>query len=267
MFSKYKSLIILLILLFVIPLVGWWVSQTFLLDTKAKEFTTTILNGLWTAYFALVFLGISTILKWISERERKHYNSLVILATQLNEMMGIIKDNIYSMEGFSETIEKGNISWNKIRSITIDKTHLENLFDIDLINKVFTFYINVRKINDDIENLQGGYNEIKDAYIQKYITIDDYIQNAKEVVKNIKQIQDFNEDLFEQVKSLLTRIQIQINKDIPISQIILEKMIYISGNKITIKEFEEEKAILERELDESSRESQEHIERVTKKER
>jgi hypothetical protein len=265
MFAKNKFIYLLLIFLILLAIVGLWTTQIPQFINQNKDFTITVLNGFWTGFFALLFLGISSLVQKITKREGQHYNSLVNLGTQLNEMIGVIKDNIYVMSGFKSVIVLGNIHWGNLKPIFIDKTHYENLYDIDLINEVFSFFYQVRKINDDLENLQKGYNDLKNAYIQKQITVEHYVENAKLVAVHMEVIEVFLEELVEQLQELLARVRIQIRKDKPITSSMLEKLIYTSGKDITIKELKEEKLQLQEELDISSKSSRKEIARIVKK--
>lgn len=264
-FSRNKALTALLIILLIIPVLGWYLSEPLLLKPGTKEFITTILNGFWTAYFALIFLGISTLLQRINKRQVQHYNSLVNLGAQLNEMIGIIKDNTYVMDGFKKTILKGNIHWANFNTIIIDKSHYENLYDIDLINRVFKFFYSVRKINDDIEALKNGYNELKNAYIQKLIPIDQYIENAKLISTVIDNLIVFYEELLDEVIKLMARVRILMYKDKPFTSLLMEKLIYTGGISITAVELEEEITQIENELELSTSDSKKEIKKVLKK--
>lgn len=191
MIARNKVPIILLLFLIAIGYGAFQTSQILQYNPNNKDFLLTLLNGFWTGFFALLFLGITAVLQRVTKREGQHYNSLVNLSTQLNEMIGVIKDNLYVMSGFKKSIVKGNIHWGNMRSIFIDKSHYEKLYDVDLINEVFSFFYQVRKINDDMENLQLGYTDLKNAYIQKYITVEHYVENVKLIVVNIEDIELF----------------------------------------------------------------------------
>lgn len=264
MIAKNKTFILLIGLIITLAIAGWHVTQIPQLNTS-KDFMITVLNGFWTAFFALIFLGISSIVSKIFSREMKHYNSLVNLESQLNEMIGIIKDNIYVMEGYKDVIIKGNIHWGNLRPVFIDKSHYENLHDTDLINRVFSFFYQVRKINDDMENLQTGYNDLKNAYIQKQIPVEQYVENAKRICVVLDDLETFSEQLTDELLTLLTRVRIQIKHDKPLTARISEALIYTIGNRITMEEFEKEKKLVDEELDSSTKESAKQIQKIIKR--
>lgn len=233
--------------------------------TFNQEIVSSIAGGFAGAFFALIFLGISSFIAKILTRKVIHYNSLIILETQLNEMIGIIKDNAYLMPPFREAIKNGNIYWSRIRVIPVDKSHLNKLADLDLINDLFEFDYKVRKVNDDIENLTTGYNELKDAYIHKYINVEHYIINAKITAEQIELLEIFSDDILEDLIKLLVKVRILIEKDKPILTKIQEKLNKASGDKITVNEFKKERTKMEKELEESSRKSKEQIDRLVNK--
>ncbi len=224
-----------------------------------------VAGGFSGAIFALVFLAFSTSIGKIIKRKITHYNSLVILETELNEMIGIIKDDIYLLPNFIDAIRKGNIYWSQIRIIPVNKSHLNDLLDIGLINELFEFDYKIRKVNDDIENLTTGYNELKDAYIHKYIKVGHYIQNALITAEQINLIEIFLEDLEENLINLLVKVRIQARKDEPLMVKIQRFFNKETSSKLTMKEFEVEKDKIEQELDESSKKSRKEIKMILKK--
>jgi len=147
-----------------------------------------------------------------TSRQVKHYNSLVILETQLNKIGGIIHDDLYILPNFIRVIKSGNVYYNNLRPILIDKSHYESLYDLTILNELFTYNYQVRKLNDDMETASSGYQDIKNALIQKNITHQDYIVNTNILAENLKQIEIFLADLEERTVKLLARLKIQISQ-------------------------------------------------------
>src|SRR3972149_10931324 len=149
------------------------------------------------AFFAFLFLRLAEFLSKVYQRQVKHYNSLVILETQLNELGGIIHDNLYLIPPFKQGITSGNIYFSKLRPLPIDRSHYKNLYDIDLINDLFSFNYQLRKLNDDIDSLTDGYAEIKNAYIQHNIQKPDYLINAQISAQLLTALEVFLKDMEE----------------------------------------------------------------------
>lgn len=217
------------------------------------------------AFFAFLFLRIAEFLSKLYQRQVKHYNSLVILETQLNEIGGIIHDDLYILPNFIRVIKSGNVYYNNLRPIPIDKSHYESLFDLTILNELFTYYYQVRKLNDDMETASSGYQDIKNALIQKNITHQDYIVNTSILAENLKQIEIFLADLEERTVKLLARIRVQMKYDIPLGTRIMSVFIRSHGANLSEKEIKKEEEKLNKEIEETKTKSQKEIEEVLKK--
>lgn len=217
------------------------------------------------AFFAFLFLRLAEFLSKIYERQVKHYNSLVILDTQLNELGGIIHDNIYLIPFFKKSITLGNIYFSKLRSMPIDKSHYENLHDINLINDLFSFNYQVRKLNDDIDSLTNGYADIKNAYIQHNIQKPDYLINAQISAELLTTLEVFLKDMEECTVQLMAKVRLMSKRDVPLGTRIARLFIHTSGSKLKKNEIENEAKKLHKEIEETKIKSQKEIEEAIKK--
>lgn len=217
------------------------------------------------AFFAFLFVRLGEFFTKLYSREVKHYNSLVNLETQLNEIGGIIHDNLYILPFFQNVISSGNVYYNNLHVIPVDKSHYENLYDIELINELFTYFYQVRKINDDMTSATSGYGDIKNALIQGHITQEHYKVNAMMLAENLKMIEVFLSDLEERNMKLMARVRVQSKKDIPLGSRIMGKLIKTSGKNLKHSEINKELKKLEKEIEDTKTQSQKEIEEVIKK--
>lgn len=217
------------------------------------------------AGFAFVFLRLAEFLTKLYQREVKHYNSLVLLETQLNEIGGIIYDNLYILPNFIKVITSGDIYFNNLHILPIDKSHYENLYDLDLMNALFSYQYQVRKLNDDMTTATLGYTDIKNALIQKNIKKPDYIVNAELMATNLKLIEIFLTELQNETVELLAKVRIQIVYDKPLGTKLQLFFIRPSSKKIKKDEIKQEKEKLLKEIEETKTQSQKQIDEILKK--
>jgi len=217
------------------------------------------------AFFAFLFLRLSEFFSKLYQRQVQHYNSLVILETQLNEIGGIIHDNLYILPNFIKVITSGNVYFNNLRPIPIDKNHYTNLYDLIILNELFSYNYQVRKINDDMETACLGYQDIKNALIEKNITSADYLINSTSISTNLKQIEIFLTELEIATVKLLARIRVQMRYDKPLGTKLQSLFIYSYGAKIRKEEIEKETKKLNKEIEETKTESQKEIDEILKK--
>lgn len=217
------------------------------------------------AFFAFLFLRLAEFLSKVYQRQVKHYNSLVVLETQLNELGGIIHDNIYLIPFFRNTITSGNIYFSKLRQLPIDRSHYENLHDIDLINDLFSFNYQLRKLNDDMDSLADGYTDIKNAYIQHHIQKQDYLINAQISAKLLTALEAFLGDTESRTIQLTAKVRLMLKKDVSLGTTIARWFIHTSGSSLKKVDIDREAEKLLKEIEETKTQSQKEIEEVLKK--
>lgn len=217
------------------------------------------------AFFAFIFLRLAEFLSKVYQRQVKHYNSLVILETQLNELGGIIHDNIYLIPFFRNAITSGNIYFSKLRQLPIDRTRYENLHDIDLINDLFSFNYQLRKLNDDMDSLADGYADIKNAYIQHHIQKQDYLINAQISAELLTALEAFLGETESQTVQLMAKVRLMSKKDVPLGTTVARWFIHTSGSSLKKVDIDREAEKLLKEIEETKTQSQKEIEEVLKK--
>jgi len=215
------------------------------------------------AFFVFFFLRLSEFLSKLYQRQVKHYNSLVMLETQLNEIGGIIHDNLYILPNFIRVITSGNVYFNNLHLMLIDKSHYENLYGLEILNDLFEYNYQVRKINDDINTASAGYQDIKKALIAKHISINDYKINAQNMANNLKTIEVFLAELQKDTIKLLAKIRVQMRYDRPLGTRL--QSFFIKKNKPRGEEIKNEIKKLEGEIEESKTKSQKQIEEIVRK--
>lgn len=217
------------------------------------------------AFFAFIFLRLATFFSKLYQRQVDHYNSLVLLESQLNEIGGIIHDNIYLIPEFRRVITSGNIYFNNLHQLPIDKSHYINLYNLDLINDLFSYNYQLRKLNDDMETITLGYQDIKNALIEKNISLEHYKINAESLAEKLKIIEIFLTELEKDTVILLARVRVQIRKDLPLGTKLMRVINPLKDEKPSQKEIDKEIDKLNREIEETKTTSQKQIEEILKK--
>jgi len=217
------------------------------------------------AFFAFLFLRLAEFFGKIYQRQVKHYNSLVTLETQLNELGGIIHDNIYLLPYFRKAILSGHIYFSKLRQLPIDRSHYGKLYDINFINDLFSFNYQLRKLNDDIDSLASGYTDTKNAYIHHHIQKPDYLINAQLTADHLITLEVFLSEMEKQTVNLMAKVRLMSKKDIPLGTKIMSLLIHTSDTKLKKIEIENEANKLLQEIEETKTKSQKEIEEILKK--
>lgn len=61
----------------------------------------------------------------------------------LNENIGVAHDKIYICQPFASAISRGNVYYNNLKMIPLDKKILLELHDTNMINKLFSYYSDI----------------------------------------------------------------------------------------------------------------------------
>lgn len=216
------------------------------------------------AFFAFLFARLAEFLTKLYQREVQHYNSLVTLGNELNEYIGVIRDDIFVIDNFIQAITTGKIYFVKLQTLPINKDHYSSLYSLDLLNDLFSLYYLVRKLNDDMNSLNTGYFEIKSAFTDGKISKADYILNANIAADNLRSIKAFLGNLEEDTLALLAKTRIAMRKDKPLGSKMQQFFIRFEG-KIADVDIKKELRQLNKELTETSKKSREQIEKTVKK--
>lgn len=216
--------------------------------TTIYDFIAPGVGALAGAFFAFIFLKFAEFLSRIHQRKVKHYNSIVLLEIQLNEIIGRLSDNISAASDFIKIITSGKIYFGKLMLIPIDKSHYDNLYDVNLKNDLFSFYYKLRQLNIDIENINVGYTDIKNALIQQNIDDATYLENSKMFSTFLTKLKGHLNEISDSNKYLYSKVRILSKKDLPLSTKISRWFIRSSSPKIKKSEIDEEQKKLEDEI-------------------
>lgn len=229
------------------------------------DFLSNCFGAFTGAFFTFAFVILGYFLKRLYQRKVKHYNTLVFFEALFNDYLGIIHDNIYLIEPFRKAITSGKLYWSTLKLLFIDKSRLSDLLNIELINEINDYFLDVRKLNDDIEGITNGYVELKNAFIQRNIDQQTYIINAETVAENLLIINVFSDELEKNTLQILAKIRIYLRKDKLFASLLIEFFTRKKVSEIKKREMKEEIEKLKKELTTTASKSKIKIEELKKK--
>ena len=264
--TQLRKYLVIIFVTILISFVAFWAVQIFIYTFSSdREFIFNGIDAFLGAFLAFLFIRIGDFLTKIYDREVKHYNALVFLNTELNSIMGIISSNLFILPKFKSTIVNGNIYWGRINVLPITKDLLHQLYDIELINDVFRYINHVETINDDINNITGGYIDLKNALIDRKINTEHYIANADLINKNLTLIEAFLKAHLDETIKLTAKLRLAQERDKPLASRLLEKIIGVKKKEFTKKELSEEEKQIRKEIAKVTEEGNKRISGTLKK--
>jgi len=219
-------------------------------------------SAFFGAFFAFMFGQVGTMIGRINERKLKHYNSLVLLESQLNNFLNIISNNLITFSDLRRALGQGKIYFMNLSKFVIDESHYLNLLDIDLTNQLYNVLDSAKRYNMDGDNLTISYNEIRNAYLDKKIELPAYRVNLELTARRALMIETHEKAYTGKVLDLLARVRVQLKVDRPTLSMILSPLTRSWGGVISPLDVAKERVKLVGETEESATESGIEIEKV-----
>jgi len=166
------------------------------------------LSAFMGAFFAFLFIKLAELLTKVSERINKHYNAMVKIEHHFNDYLNYISDNRFLIKNFIKALKKGGIYINRFALLPIEKDITLELLDLPLINKIFSFNTNIRKMNNSMETINNWYDEIKGAYLKARINKSIYKKNTENLITELQHLDGFLKSLYEKIKDIIALIRI-----------------------------------------------------------
>jgi len=221
-------------------------------------------SAFFGAFFAFMFGQVGTMIGRINERKLKHYNSLVLLESQLNNFLNIISNNLVTFSDLRWALKQGKIYFINLSKFEIDESHYLNLLDIDLTNQLYNVLDGAKRYNMDGDNLTISYNEIRNAFLDKKIDQPAYELNLALTARRALIIETHEKSYTDKVLDLLARVRVQLRVDRPAPSMILSPLTRSWGGVISSEDVVKERAKLVGETKESATDSGTEIEKVNK---
>jgi len=150
---------------------------------------TAAIGAFCGALFAFVVSQLNERVKRNRKRWTEHYNGLIELELIFNSILGVVGDNRALFNKFIKSYNDSNsrktVFWNEPNRIPYDSSILNHFLDIELKNKLFSFGEKIRKYNHDIETVWQGYLEMRNSFLKKDITDEQYKISLKEYINGL----------------------------------------------------------------------------------
>jgi len=232
--------------------------------------TTTLTQGMFSAFggafFAFLFVRLSDFFNKTYERSVKNYNALVRLEILFNSNFDIIYHNLFVIKEFREAYNKTRQEkrivavMQRFRLFTVSDEAILNLLDINLINQLFGFLIDTKKLNNDLEMVNLFYNDLKQNCIEtKALTT--YEENMQEIANSFATLEKFIKNFETENFNILATARV-LQKDKPLLSRIIFSILKPKRASSLLKKIEKEKIVLKTEMDVISAQSKKEVENI-----
>lgn len=260
--KKIFSIFTFLILLATPILIIFIFGKTLKENSKYLESSWGAFFG---AFFAFSFLIIEKFVSRYYKRYAKHKNALIRLDRLINWNFCAISDNIYLIDGMIKSINERVLYYFNFKDLRVDQEITIESYNIDLINDLFVLYIDMEKINNDLNMLTESYKEGKIYLMDKKITKLDFDNHANEMISYLNLIKGGLKDMDSEMEKIAAKNRILMRKKSIASFLndIIMNLFNLNYNHTEKKE-NKELEIIKGERKKSAEQSKEKIEKIKK---
>lgn len=182
----FLTLMVAIIFSIVVYLLIHFFTYLFLL--KSDDYITSGIGAFMGAFSAFIFLIIEKNFSRYQKRRKRHFDGLVKTEYLLNENLQIVSDNVYLTKGLLKVVKHGQVHIGSFRQILWDRKILLDLANIELINKLASYGIDVKKANRDLNMMTELYRELRLALLRKVINVNTFKTNLPRLISQIESI-------------------------------------------------------------------------------
>ncbi len=233
---------------------------------KDPQVFAAAIGALLGAFAAFILVVSRDWLGKVYDRKRKHYDALVRLEAQFQDQGGVIHDNIYLLPYFAAALNKGALYWSNMSEIEYDRNIIYDLHNLELINDLYSYHYDLRRANDDIRAIQGGYKSMEQAFMAHNIDDQTYLLNAKNIATNLGVLKVYLEDdVQKSLTEIVAKVRILIRKDRTLGMKI--KRFMVGSSKLSKEEVQVEVKIFEKEIEATKKKSKADKDKIFGKEK
>lgn len=211
------------------------------------------------AFLAFLFVRLAEFFERIRNRQKMAYNEIVTLDSVLNVNYGILHDNLFLIDNFIKALTEAKAHIGSIHQFYISNDYLTNLINMYHINRLFSLFTDLRRMNNDIDTSNAWNVELRTAYTQKNITIEEYKLNAQELVKKLSELKKHLVVLGTEIEEVAVENRIIMQKEKPMFLGFTNLIFGSDKIKFSAEEKNIEKEKFKNEVDALQKKSQEKI--------
>jgi len=142
------------------------------------------------AFFVFYVSQVNERIKRNHIRWFKHRNALVALEYQLNEILGIVADIRSTARSALDSASTSDnavvIIWTKPQTLPRNQSFLTALLRLEMINELFSYDQQMRKVNHDTRMIRQAYAQMRNAFLRKNLLREQYLQSLQEFRDNLQ---------------------------------------------------------------------------------
>lgn len=143
-----------------------------------------------------------------------HYNAVVKLQRQLDVVRATFEDNIPVINTMIAANDRGVPTLQRPVKCAVDESYINDLFDLELINKLNQLYYDIRRFNFDVENLTHVHDLLADQKFSGGLTPAQYKTEVDAIRDNVVLLRDeLQKELDTKIMDCIAFVRICADRD------------------------------------------------------
>lgn len=212
------------------------------------------------AFFAFLFGFLTFWMQKKRERFFKHKNAVVELEYLLNEHLNDIAKNSFLLTHDIDILRRRHFTYDRLYTFRIPLDLELRLGDLDVINRYFSYRESASRLNADFSKINAAFDNLTNFTLAYGRKPDE--GNFTHLIQQMEILIKFLDLVVDEAKNLLAFTRIYLKR----LESVREKGLNIyklnGYSLITDKEMKKELTILNKEIDETMKESRERIKKA-----
>jgi len=261
---KTKIKILILIIFTSVFFASFFVTVIYFINffITNRQLDSTFSVAFTGAFFAFLFTQVGIWFGQFSKRKNEGYNSLVSFQFFLNQQLGAIQGNIFTIKDINKTLEKVVsenalvINPNSFKYCSPDYDILNNFKSLDFMNDVMKYYNNYEKTEDSLRVSSKFYQMVVGKTFGKRSKeeVELYVANAKVILDTNRDILRFLKSLSNENIKLFAKLNVLL-KDKPLIITFAHMIKKTKYTKKFLEKAEVEESKIRIQLEKSTREN------------
>lgn len=187
-----------------------------------EALTRSLFGAFVGAFFAFLFIRVAEFLTKLYERHSRAFTALLALELRLNGIMSELSDSCYVLDNFAKTfdgIQEDDTTmpvWtSRLSEISLDRNLVIDLANIDFVNDMLSFGVDLRKHNDSIATANRTYDRTEERFLLLLQSDEEhakanYVQNARELVRDFAKLRAYIASREVLCQELIAKVKVQL---------------------------------------------------------
>lgn len=196
-------------------------------STSISSSTSATREALASAFMgalvAFLFVRLGEALTEYYKRRIRHHDALVALQHRLNEYLDVLGTDESTCANFETVFKEPYSAAEPLRTFAFSFTPIDvdgrlplDLLNLDLINELFSFNLQCRRVSADLQTISDAYGSLMEGCLRNRLDHQTYIFNVLRLRGDVEVVHKHIGRLGERTRDLFAKVRVLSRRDVPL---------------------------------------------------